>query len=139
MHQFITAAQQLSGAQQSAKRTKAAITTLRNQAQTRVDSKNKALQQKQSLLATLTAQQQQTVTTMASPGGTGTPSPPTTKAPAPAPANTNAGKAVAFTYAQIGCPYVFGATGRERRALRNASASNGVLQRGQITCSRIRS
>ena len=111
MHQFITAAQQLSGAQQSAKRTKAAITTLRNQAKTRVDSMNKALQQKKSVLATLTAQQQRTVTTMASPGGSGAAGPPTTRAPAPAPANTNAGKAVAFAYAQIGCPYVFGGTG----------------------------
>jgi peptidoglycan DL-endopeptidase CwlO len=109
MHQFVAAARQLSGAQQSAKRTKAAITTLRNQAHARVVSMNKALSQKKSLLATLTAQQQRTVTTAAGPAVGG--GPPTTTAPAPAPANTNAGKAVAFATAQLGCPYVFGGTG----------------------------
>jgi peptidoglycan DL-endopeptidase CwlO len=113
MHQFVAAARQLSGAQQSAKRTKAAITTLRNQAHGRVVSMNQALSQKKSLLATLTAQQQRTVTTAAGPSGghAPAPAPATTKAPAPAPASGSAGKAVAFAYAQLGCPYVFGGTG----------------------------
>jgi len=111
MHQFIAAARQLSGAQQTAKRTKAAITTLRNQAHARVVSMNKALGQKKSLLATLTAQQQRTVAAAASPGGAGSPAPATQKAPPLAPASSNAGKAVSFAYAQLGCPYVFGGTG----------------------------
>jgi peptidoglycan DL-endopeptidase CwlO len=111
MRQFVTAARQLSGAQQSAKRTRAAITTLRNQAQARVASMNKALSQKKSLLAALTAQQQRTVTAVAGPAGGSPPASTTRKAPAPAPASGNAGKAVAFATAQLGCPYVFGGTG----------------------------
>src|SRR5437763_8780474 len=67
MRAFITAARQLSGAQQTAKRTRAAIAALRNQARTRVDSARKALSQKKSLLATLTAQQRRTGSTAASP------------------------------------------------------------------------
>jgi peptidoglycan DL-endopeptidase CwlO len=111
MHQFIAAARQLSGAQQTAEHTKAAITTLRNQAHARVVSANAALSQKKSLLATLTAQQQRTVAAAASPAGGSAPSSTTTKAPTPAPASGSAGKAVSFAYAQLGCPYVFGGTG----------------------------
>jgi peptidoglycan DL-endopeptidase CwlO len=113
MHLFISAARQLSGAQQTAKRTEAAITKLRDQAHARVVSANKALSHKKSLLATLTAQQQARVAAAAGPGG-GSSSPPpapTSNPPAPAPASSNAGKAVAFAAAQIGCPYVFGGTG----------------------------
>jgi cell wall-associated NlpC family hydrolase len=111
MHQFIAAARQLSGAQQAAKRTKAGITTLRNQAHARVASMNKALSQKKSLLATLTAQQQRSVAAAAGPGGGHAPAPPAKRAPAPAPASGSAGRAVSFAYAQLGCPYVFGGTG----------------------------
>lgn len=115
MHQFISAARQLSGAQQTAKRTEAAITKLRDQAHARVASANKALGHKKSLLATLTAQQQARVAAAASPGGGSSPAPAsssiTPQPPAPAPASSNAGKAVAFAAAQIGCPYVFGGTG----------------------------
>jgi peptidoglycan DL-endopeptidase CwlO len=111
MRQFVAAARQLSGAQQSAKRTEAAITTLRSQAQARVASMNKALNQKKSLLATLTAQQQRTVTTAAGPAVGGGPPTRTAPTPTPAPASGSAGKAVAFATAQLGCPYVFGGTG----------------------------
>src|SRR5580704_14391061 len=97
MHQFITAARQLSGAQQTAKHTKAAITTLRNQAHARVVSANTSLSQKKSLLATLTAQQQRTVAAAASPAGGQTSSTPATKkAPPPAPA--------AWAYAGVSIP-----------------------------------
>jgi len=113
MHQFISAARQLSGAQETAKRTKAAITKLGDQAHSRVVSMNKALSHKKSLLATLTAQQQRRVAAAASPGGSSpAPAPSSTpSAPTPAPASGNAGKAVSFAAAQIGCPYVFGGTG----------------------------
>jgi peptidoglycan DL-endopeptidase CwlO len=107
MRQFITAARQLSGAQQTAKRTQEAISSLRNQRKAQAGSIGRALSQKKSLLATLTAQQQRTVQKVASPGAGGS----TAKAPDPLPANTNAGRAVAFAYGQIGCPYVFGGTG----------------------------
>jgi cell wall-associated NlpC family hydrolase len=110
MRQFIAAAQQLSGAQQSAKRTQAAIAALNNQAKAKAASIGTTLAQRKSLLATLTVQQQQTVLTTASPGA-GASSGSSTKATSPLPTNTNAGQAVAFAYAQLGCPYVYGATG----------------------------
>ena len=114
MRQFIAAAKQLAGAQQSAKRTQAAIAALDSQAKAKASSIGKTLNQRKSLLATLTAQQQQQVLKTASPGGG--PTAPgaggtSTGQPSPLPTNTNAGKAVAFAYAQIGCPYVYGATG----------------------------
>jgi cell wall-associated NlpC family hydrolase len=110
MRQFIAAARQLSGAQQSAERTQAAIAALNNQAKGKAASIGRALTQRKSLLATLTAQQQQTVLSTASPGA-GSSAGTTVKAVSPLPTNTNAGQAVAFAYAQLGCPYVYGATG----------------------------
>jgi peptidoglycan DL-endopeptidase CwlO len=108
MRQFVTAARQLSGAQQSARRTQQAITTLNNQAKGKAASIGRTLNQRKTLLATLTAQQQQTVLSTTSPGsGTGATPPPANNVPT----SSNAGRAVAFAYAQIGCPYVYGATG----------------------------
>ena len=106
MRQFVSAARQLSGAQQSARRTQAAISSLTGQQKGKAASIGRTLNQRKSLLATLTAQQAQTVLSTSSPGSTSTP-PPTNNVPT----NTNAGQAVAFAYAQIGCPYVYGATG----------------------------
>jgi len=106
MRQFVSAARQLSGAQQSARRTQAAIASLTGQQKGKAASIGRTLNQRKSLLATLTAQQAQTVLSTSSPGSTSTP-PPTNNVPT----NTNAGQAVAFAYAQIGCPYVYGATG----------------------------
>jgi cell wall-associated NlpC family hydrolase len=111
MRQFIAAARQLAGAQASAKRTQAAITTLSNQRKAKAASIGRSLSQKKSLLATLTAQQQATVQAAAGPApnsGTGVS---TVKVTSPLPTNTNAGQAVAFAYNQIGCAYVYGATG----------------------------
>jgi cell wall-associated NlpC family hydrolase len=109
MHQVISAARQLTGAQNQAKRAAQAISALRDQRKSQADSIGKALQQKKSLLATLTAQQQAQVTTKASPGGGSTGS---TTATDPLPASGGGGNAaVAFAYKQLGCPYVYGATG----------------------------
>jgi cell wall-associated NlpC family hydrolase len=108
MRQFIAAARQLSGAQQSAKRTLQTIAALNNQAKAKAASIGKALNQRKSLLATLTAAQKQAVLSTSSPGTPGPTAPPPNN---PIPGNTNAGQAVAFVYNQIGCPYVWGATG----------------------------
>ncbi len=107
MRQFISAARQLNGAQQELKRTEAAISALRNQRKAQAVSLSKALSQKKSLLATLTAPQQQTVEAATSPGGGQT----TTHVTDPVPTSSEAGQAVAFAYSQLGCPYVWGATG----------------------------
>jgi cell wall-associated NlpC family hydrolase len=107
MHQFITVAEQLNGAQQQAKRTQAAISALRSQRRAQARSIGKSLSQKKALLATLTAQQQAAVAAVATAGSGGSTAPSSYTGPT----STQAGKAVAFAYSQLGCPYVYGATG----------------------------
>jgi peptidoglycan DL-endopeptidase CwlO len=108
MSQFIDAARQLASAQAQAKRTEAAIQSLRDQAQSQVHSIKNSLNQKKTLLATLTAAEQHTVeeatTPGANPGGQ-------TTGHYTGPTGTQADTAVAFAYRQLGCPYVYGATG----------------------------
>ncbi len=98
--QFLSAARQLAGAQQIARRTQAAVAALGKQLLTRKQSIAAALDKKKALLATLTAQQVPAV------GAGGT-----TSATYTGPTNTQAGQAVAFACAQFGKPYVWGATG----------------------------
>jgi cell wall-associated NlpC family hydrolase len=100
--QFISAARQLEGAQQIARRTQRAVAALDKQLLARKQSIGTALTKKKALLATLTAQQTPAVTVGA--GGT-------TSAVYTGTTATQAGKAVAFAYAQLGKPYVWGATG----------------------------
>jgi cell wall-associated NlpC family hydrolase len=109
MSQFLTAARQLTDAQQAALRTKQAKAELRAKLASEKSTLQKTIAQQQSLLAQLTPQQQQ---------GTGpgnptspSPSPGSGHNPAPPPVSGAAGKAVDFAFAQLGCPYVFGGTG----------------------------
>ena len=109
MTQFLAAARQLTGAQQAALRTKDAKAALKARLTGEKNSLQKLIAQQQSLLAQLTPQQQQ---------GTGPgnptapkPSPGSGHNPPPPPVSGAAGKAVAFAYNQLGCPYVFGGTG----------------------------
>jgi peptidoglycan DL-endopeptidase CwlO len=108
MSQFISAARQLEGAQQAAKRAKTAIVALRNNLVTQKKSLNKLIGQEKTLLVQLTPAQQQTTgpggSTGSTGGGGGT-------SHYKGPTSTQAGKAVAFAYAQLGKPYVFGASG----------------------------
>jgi peptidoglycan DL-endopeptidase CwlO len=105
MSQFIAAARQLTGAQQAAQRARQAIVGLRNNLLSQRKSLEKLIAQQKSLLAQLTPAQQQTV----GPGGGGGGGGGTTTYKGPT--NTQAGKAVAYAYAQLGKPYVFGADG----------------------------
>ncbi len=108
MSQFLAAARQLAGAQQAARRTRDAETQLRNKLASEKSSVEKTLAQQKALLAQLTPAQQAAT----GPGGgvpTGSTAP--TGGHDPVPTNSQAGKAVAFAYAQIGCPYVFGGAG----------------------------
>src|SRR6266849_1061819 len=100
--QFISAARQLEGAQQTARRTQRAVAALDKALLARKQSIGSALTKKKALLATLTAQQTPPATVGA--GGT-------TSAVYTGTTSTQAGKAVAFAYAQLGKPYVWGATG----------------------------
>lgn len=98
-----SAARQLIGAQQSARRVQAAILGLRNKVAGQKKSLGKLIAQQQALLAQLTPAQQ----AAAGPGGPAAGGGTTYTGPT----TTQAEKAIAFAYAQIGKPYVWGATG----------------------------
>jgi len=107
MTQFIEAAKQLESAQQAAKNAKAAIITLRARLNGQRTVLVRTIDQQKKLLAQLTPVQQAPVGPGGgNSGGGGTP-PPVYKGPT----STQAEKVVAFAYAQIGKPYVFGASG----------------------------
>src|SRR5262249_50972198 len=105
---FFAAAQQLTSVQQEQKRTEAGIAQLAAQ---RAKTKNSIGKLLDSEKATLDAQQQAAVqaATVGGGGTSGGGSPP--PAVNNVPTNSQAGTAVAFVYAQLGCPYVYGGTG----------------------------
>jgi cell wall-associated NlpC family hydrolase len=104
--QLLTDASQLAGVEQELQRTEDGIATLKTQLADHKNSLGKLIATEQATLDSLTVPEQQTVksNTLGANGSTQhvTYSGPTT---------TQAGKAVAFAYAQIGCPYVYGGTG----------------------------
>ncbi len=102
LRQLVAAARALTTARQSAARTAYAVAALQRQQLARRKAVAAAVAKQKSLLSTLTAQQQATVTVAAGGSTTGSYTGSTA---------TQAGKAVAFAYAQLGKPYVFGATG----------------------------
>lgn len=91
----------LSDAKQSVLRTESAVATLQKDLKGQKDNLEKLITKQKGILSTLTAQQQTTLI------GGGPVTTPTNTVPT----NTQAGKAVAFAFAQLGCPYVFGGTG----------------------------
>jgi cell wall-associated NlpC family hydrolase len=110
LQQVITTDRQLAGARLMAKRTEQAVQKLQKQLGSQRASLDKLITQQKALLASLTPKQQQqqlggggtTTTTKTTGGGGGHYTGPT---------GTQAQKAVAFAYAALGCPYVYGATG----------------------------
>jgi peptidoglycan DL-endopeptidase CwlO len=108
INQFIAAAHQLSSTQQAARRTQAGIAQLKTNLGQRRSTLNKLIAQEKTLLAQLTPAQQTGIgpgappTTSGGGGGGGTYTGPT---------STQADKAVAYVYAQLGCPYVYGGVG----------------------------
>jgi len=108
LQQVIATDRQLVGARQMAKRTEQAVQKLQKQLGSQRASLDKLITQQKALLASLTPKQQQqqlgggATTTKKTTGGGGHYSGPT---------GTQAEKAVAFAYAALGCPYVYGATG----------------------------
>lgn len=111
---YLAASHQLLNAQEQAKRTKLGILEIKRSMGKRL-GKLKTLQgQEETLLAELTPVQRRVVTQGGGGGGNGgtgggggngggNPKPP--------PVSGAAGKAVDYAYAQLGCPYVYGATG----------------------------
>jgi cell wall-associated NlpC family hydrolase len=108
MKQFVSAARQLTGAQQAARRTKDAKAALKAKLTSQKNTLQKTISQQQALLAQLTPAQR--VGT-----GPGTPTPGTPSVPVghnpPPVSGQGAGAAVQFAQNQLGCPYVFGGTG----------------------------
>jgi peptidoglycan DL-endopeptidase CwlO len=113
LRQFIQTDRQLAGAREMAKRTESGVAGLKRQLASQRGSLNKLIAQQQALVNTLTPVQRAQVV----PGG-GTTNGGGGSAGAGGgggsyhgPTGTQAEQAVAFAYAQLGCPYVFGATG----------------------------
>jgi peptidoglycan DL-endopeptidase CwlO len=106
---FLAAAQQLKSVQQEQQRTTYGISVLVAQRAKVKNSIAKLLANEKATLDSLTTQQQQQVA--AGPSTTGSSSGGNVGSSYHGPTSTQAEKAIAFAYAQIGCPYVFGATG----------------------------
>ena len=104
MNEFLAAARRLDGAQQAALRTQRGIATLKKSLTGQKAVLNKLISQQTTLLAQLTPAQ---TVGLGPGGGPGNPTP----VKYTGPTSTQAEKAVAFAYAQLGCPYVYGGTG----------------------------
>jgi peptidoglycan DL-endopeptidase CwlO len=104
--QLLSDASQLTGVEQEMQRTETGIATLKSQLAAHKNSLSKLIATEKATLDSLTVPEQQTVKSN-SIGANGT----TAKISYSGPTSTQAGKAVAFVYDQLGCPYVYGATG----------------------------
>jgi peptidoglycan DL-endopeptidase CwlO len=104
--QLLLDASQLSGVEQEMQRTETGIATLKSQLTAHKNSLSKLISTEQATLAGLTVPQQQAVESN-SIGANGSTAPQQYTGPT----STEAGQAVAFVYDQLGCPYVYGATG----------------------------
>jgi peptidoglycan DL-endopeptidase CwlO len=98
-------ASELSGVEQEMQRTQDGIADLETQLTDHKNSLGKLIATEQATLDSLTVPEQQTVESN-SIGANGSTTPTYS-----GPTSTQADKAVAFAYAQLGCPYVYGGTG----------------------------
>ena len=109
--QLLTSANELSTMKQQRQRTETGVQQLTAKYAAQKSSMTQLLDKQKAMLDSLTAQQQATIAT-ASVGGSTTSGNVTTTAVAyTGPTSSQADKAVAFAYAQLGKPYVWGATG----------------------------
>src|SRR3984893_13227451 len=108
--QLLTSANELSTMKQQRQRTETGVQQLTAQYAAQKSSMTKLLNQQKAMLNSLTAQQQAQVAA-ASVGSSTTTGTVTTAATYTGPTSSQADKAVAFAYAQLGKPYVWGATG----------------------------
>jgi cell wall-associated NlpC family hydrolase len=103
--QLLASAQHLNAVQQKLQRTEDSVASLHTQLATRKNALSKLLASRQATLSSLTSgQQDQVAASGVGAGGT-------TTGKYTGPTSTQAEKAVAFAYAQLGKPYVWGATG----------------------------
>jgi cell wall-associated NlpC family hydrolase len=104
--QMLSDASQLAGVEQQMQRTESGIASLKVQLAGHKASLSKLIDTQKATLAGLTVPQQQQVTNHTI-GANGSSAPQQYVGPT----DTQAGKVVAFAYAQLGCPYVYGGTG----------------------------
>jgi peptidoglycan DL-endopeptidase CwlO len=104
--QLLTDASQLTGVEQEQQRTEGGIAALKGQLVDHKNSLGKLIATEQATLDSLTVPQQQVVKSNTI-GANGSSAPVTYTGPT----GTQADKAVAFAFAQLGCPYVYGGTG----------------------------
>ena len=104
--QLLTDASQLASVEQEMQRTEAGVAGLKHQLAAHKSSLGKLIGTQKATLASLTVPQRQAVTNK-SIGANGSSAPQQYTGTT----STQAGKAVAFAYAQLGCPYVYGGTG----------------------------
>ncbi len=104
--QLLTDASQLAGVEQEMQRTESGIAALKSQLADHKNSLGTLISTEKATLDSLTEPQQQTVQSN-SIGANGSSAPQQYTGPT----STQAGQAVAFTYAQLGKPYQWGATG----------------------------
>ena len=104
--QLLTDASQLVGVEQEQQRTESGIAALKTQLADHKNSLGKLIATEQTTLDSLTVPQQQTVKSNTI-GANGS----TQKVTYTGPTGSQADQAVAFAYAQLGCPYVYGGTG----------------------------
>jgi len=104
--QLLTDASQLAGVEQEQQRTESGIAALKTQLADHKSSLGKLIATEQTTLDSLTVPQQQTVKSNTI-GANGS----TQKVTYTGPTGSQADQAVAFAYAQLGCPYVYGGTG----------------------------
>ena len=104
--QLLTDASQLTGVEQQMQRTETGIASLKNQLAAHKTSLGKFIATEKATLDGLTVPQQQAVVSN-SIGANGSSAPQQYTGPT----STQGGKALAFTYAQLGKPYQWGATG----------------------------
>ncbi len=108
MEVYIAAARKLTTTQQTLRRTEAGVATLKGQITAQKAALAKLISKQKSILATLTARQR-AAARAASVGSGGTTT--STFTGPTGPTATQAQRAVAFAYAQLGKPYVWGAAG----------------------------
>ncbi|HEX9042058.1 MAG TPA: NlpC/P60 family protein [Trebonia sp.] len=109
--QFLTLANELATIKQQRQRTADGVAQLEARYASQKASMTKLLDTQTSLLNNLTAQQQATVAAQTVGGSTSSGTVTTTPAAYTGSTSTQAGQAVAFAYAQLGKPYVWGAAG----------------------------
>jgi cell wall-associated NlpC family hydrolase len=109
--QLLTFANQLSSIKEQRQRTATGVAQVAAQYAAQKASMTKLLNKQKAMLDSLTAQQQAQVTAASVGGDTTSGNVTTTPIAYTGPTSSQAGKAVAYAYAQLGKPYVWGATG----------------------------